>query len=263
MAEKKPAKAGGSGVSKKLGPLPYWGWGAVGIGTYVIYRYLKARSAAESALTASGTTGGTTIPAGALQTASSTASGQGTFGSTSAWVQAALDYLTSNGVDGGDAFNGITAYLNGNCVSQTVYNGLSSAFSNTSIGLPPSAFNSATLPPLTVCPAAQQTPTPSNPAPAAPSPVATVVSQLADIQASAWPTIVKFGQDPNAATDFTQIGVVNNGVYSGYNVTHGAPVYAGAFGGYAQDFDEATLPNGTAIYAPTTLINQGYLGSHT
>ena len=92
---------------------------------------------------------------------------------------------------------------------------------------------------------------------------APVMAALAQINAQAWPLIVKFGQDPNAATDFTQIGTVTNGVYSGYNVTHGAPIYAGVLGGYAQDTNFATLPNGTAIYAPTTLINQGYLGSHT
>ena len=132
MADAPKKKSSGSGISKKLGPLPYWGWGLVGVGTFLVYRYLKDRSAANSALTASGTTGGTTIPAGALQSATTSATGQGTFSSTSSWVQAALDYLTTNGLNGGDAFNGITAYLNGNCVSQQVYNGLSAAFTNAS-----------------------------------------------------------------------------------------------------------------------------------
>jgi hypothetical protein len=106
------------------------------------------------------------------------------------------------------------------------------------------------------------TPAPAAAAPAAPAPTSAPAA-LAEINAAAWPQIVKFGQDANAATDFTAIGTVNNGQYSGYNVKDGAPVYAGVFGGYVQDFDMSTLPNGTVIYAPTTLLQQGYEGAHT
>jgi hypothetical protein len=262
MATKK-ASGGGNVLTKKAGPLPRWGWIAVGGGTYLAYRFLKARSAAASSTAASGTTGGTTIPAGDIEAATSAASGsQGTFSSVAAWTQAALDFGTGNGLSGADAFNQIQAYLNGNCVSQAGYNFLSSVFASSSVGLPPAAFNSAELPTLSVCPSAQQTPTPTNPAPVAAG-AGVISSTLAEINASAWPQIVKYGTDANAATDFTQIGEVNGGKYSGYNVIDGAPVYAGVLGGYAQGTDFATLPDGTKIYAPTTLIQQGYEGSHT
>ncbi len=260
MAEKKAA-SGGKGLKKKLGPLPYWGWGAVGAGTFLVYRYLKARSAANANTAASGLTGGSLIPndVGLPNPQNEPA---GNFSSVAAWTQAALAFLTSGGMNPADALNAVTSWLNGNCVSQAAYNGLGQALASNQVGLPP-GFTS--VPTLSVCPSGAQTPTQGNPSPApgGPGPVATVTKALADIDAQAWPLIVKFGQDPNAATDFTQIGVVNNGVYSGYNVTHGAPIYAGLLGGYAQDFNMSTLPNGTIIYAPSTLIQQGYLGSHT
>jgi hypothetical protein len=88
--------------------------------------------------------------------------------------------------------------------------------------------------------------------------VAAVATALAQINASAWPTIVKFGQDANAASDFVPIGVVNNGVYTGKAAQAGAPVWAGALGGYAQGYNTSTLPNGTVIYGAATLANQGY-----
>ena len=259
-------KSAGKGISKKLGPLPYWGWGLAAVGGYLGYRYLKAREAADAATVASGTTGGTTIPTGTVQTSGSTTGLAGTFTSLAAWEQAALTYLTGNGVDPGDALNGVSSWLNGNCVSQTIYNQLSGALTSSSVGLPPGF---STVPTLSVCPSTSQNPTsggstpPSTPSPSAPSGGGTITQTLAQIDAAAWPAVVKYGQDANAATDFTAIGTVTNGVFSGTNVTHGAPVYAGVDGGYAQDFNESTLPNGTILYAPTTLVQQGYLGSHT
>lgn len=141
-------KAKGSGISKRLGPLPVWAYPAIGVGAFIIYRYLKARSAASAALAASGTTGGTTIPPAGQITG--TPSSGTTFSSVADWEQAALQYLTtSSGLTGGQAFNAISDWLNGNCVSQAAYNGLSSAIANSSIGLPPGYGTS--LPTLTVC----------------------------------------------------------------------------------------------------------------
>jgi hypothetical protein len=258
-----PKKSGGANaLTKKAGPLPRWGWVAVGGGAYLVYRFLKARSAAASNTAASGTTGGTLIPNDIGLPSTSTAAGQGSFSSVASWTQAALDFGSSNGLDPGTAFNQIQAYLNGNCVSQAGYNFLSSAFANTSIGLPPAAFSTAQLPTLSVCPAPQQTPTTSNPSPSSSggTATATITNTLAQIDATAWPSIVKFGQDANAGTDFTQIGVVNNGVYSGKAAKAGAPVWAGVLGGYAQGTNFSTLPNGTIIYGASTLNNQGYYG---
>ena len=40
----------------------------------------------------------------------------------------------------------------------------------------------------------------------------------------------------------------------GHQVSGGAPVYANLFGGFKQDFDMCTLPIGTGIYIPTSLL---------
>jgi hypothetical protein len=52
-----PAAKSGSGLGKKLGPLPIWGWAIVIIVGYFLYKFLKDRSAASSAtgLAAAGT----------------------------------------------------------------------------------------------------------------------------------------------------------------------------------------------------------------
>lgn len=50
------AKAGGHGLSKKLGPLPIWAWAAVVIGSYLLFHYLRSRNS-----------GGSTVPSGTVQ----------------------------------------------------------------------------------------------------------------------------------------------------------------------------------------------------
>lgn len=243
------AKPKGKGISKKLGPLPYWGWGAVGVGTYLVYRYLRARSAANAGIAASGTTGGTLIP-NDIGLPAATAIGAGTFSSQAGWEQAALTFLTGNGQSPGDALNGINQWLQGNCVSEAAYNAISQALVSTSVGLPPGY---TTLPTLSVCPAPQQTPTPSNPspAPAAPS------LALPLLNAQSFAKQVLFGQ--YAPGDYTQVGQYVNGVYTGANVGGGAPVYLNAFGGFVQDFNPQTANGG--VYVPTSLLE--YVQGHT
>jgi hypothetical protein len=252
----KKAASKGKGIGTKLGPLPYWGWALVGGGTFLTYRFLRARSAASAAAgtsAAQGLTGGTLIP-NDIGLPSGTANAQATFSTVAGWQEALLQFLTGNGMSPGDAFSAAEGYLGGTCVSQAAYNGLAAAFISPNVGLPP-GFTSP--PPLSVCPQIQQTPTPSQPNPQ-PSGGGAVATALAQIDAGAWPSIIKFGQDANAATDFTQIGVVNNGVYSGKAAKAGAPVWAGEYGGYAQGFNMSTLPNGTIIYGASTLDKQGY-----
>lgn len=263
MAEAPKKKSGGgNALTKKAGPLPRWGWVAVGGGVYLVYRFVKARETAASSTAASGTTGGTLIPNDiGLPSTTSAAGGAGTFGSIASWTQAALDFGSTNGLDAGDALNQIQAYLNGNCVSQAGYNFLSAAFANESIGLPPAAFNSASLPTLSVCPAAQQTPTPSDPAPVAAGggAVAAVTQALAQIDAAAWPQVVSAATDGNIASDFTQIGTwTGAGGYSGSSVLGGAPVYAFVNGAWRQGFSPSSLPAGTPIAIPSVLNAQGY-----
>jgi len=246
MAEAK--KSAGKGISKKLGPLPYWGWGLTLFGGYLVFRYIRARESASALTAASGTTGGTLIPNDiGLPAASST--GAGSFASQSSWEQAALSFLTGNGLSPGDALNGVNSWLNGNCVSQAAYNAISGALVSSSVGLPPGY---TTLPTLSVCPAAQQTPTPSNPSPT-PAPAQPV---LPWINAQQYLQTVLYGH--YAPGDYTKIGTVVNGQYQGLNVAGGAPVYAGLFGGFVQDFNLATLPSNTDLYIPTNLLPYTY-----
>jgi hypothetical protein len=237
------AKPKGKGISKRVGPLPYWGWAAVGAGTFVLYRYLRARSSANAALVASGTTGGTTIPGDLAAAGGAVATGAGSFASQGAWEQAMLTYLTGNGISPTAAYAGLTSWLDGNCVSSTLYNGISAALTSSSVGLPPGFSNP---PVLSVCP------TSPNPPPPPPPPGKVDPYSLPHIDSRSWPQILRFGQ--YGAGEFTKIGVVNNGVYTGKNVTGGVPVFAGGFGGFFQGFITSKLPNGTGIYIPTQYL---------
>lgn len=59
-------KAGG-GLNRKLGPLPVWGWGLVGVGGLLVYRYIQGKQAAAGAQgsggSGSGGGGGSILPA--------------------------------------------------------------------------------------------------------------------------------------------------------------------------------------------------------
>lgn len=248
---KASSKGTGKGLSKKVGPLPVWGWGAAGISSLLIVRYLRARSAANNTA-ASGTTGANLTPAeesalAALDGAGTTTSATSVFpnfSSTSQWLEAGLTFLTGNGLDAGDAYTGLNAYLNGNCVSQAAYNAISQMLVSTSVGLPP-GFSAP--PALSVC--ATPAATTTNPSP---GPTASVTSILPVLNAQQFTKQYLYGQW--SASDFVKIGTVGaNGVYSGYNVTGGAPVYANVFGGLEQDFNMATLPAGTDLYVPIDL----------
>lgn len=249
-----------------------WGWIGLVVAVVVIYKIMKDRSSAAST-TAAGTVGAANNALGDFGSEgfSENSAGEivdnatgdilGTFGGTGGgtststtnetWVANAQQALFNLGYNNANVDQALQDYESGQPLPQSEYSIIEAAINL--VGNPPSTMQLPQLAPPAPQPAAAAPPAASAP----------VASALAWINASAWPTIVKFGQDPNAATDFTAIGSVNNGQYSGYNVQQGAPVYAGVFGGYAQDFDMSTLPNGTIIYAPTTLVQQGYLGSHT
>lgn len=249
MAEAKKSSSGGKGLKKKLGPLPYWGWAAVGAGTFLVYRYLRARSAAGAANAASGITGGNLPPNVIGNTANPSPTTGPSFATTAAWTEAAITFLTAGGMNPADALNSITSWLNGNCVTKAAYNGLGAAINNSSIGLPPGY---SSVPPLTICSTPSAT---SGGGTSTPPPSVT----LPTLNAQSFPLKVLFGQ--YSPSDYTKIGTVNNGVYQGASVGGGAPVYANVFGGFVQDFNFATLPNGTDIYVPTNLLD--YVSGHT
>jgi hypothetical protein len=143
-------KQGGNVATKKLGPLPRWGWVAVAGGVYLVYRYYESYKANQAASAASGTTGGTTIPADVgTSSGSGVTSSVANFASLEAWEQAAISALGQTpGYSSADALNDISSWLNGSCVSATGYSAIGSLISNPSIGLPPGF---STVPTLSVC----------------------------------------------------------------------------------------------------------------
>jgi hypothetical protein len=57
--------------------------------------------------------------------------------------------------------------------------------------------------------------------------------------------------EPGAYTPIGYYGGPNGTDFVGANVTGGAPVYAGIFGGLAQGFNPTSLPEGTELYIPS------------
>jgi hypothetical protein len=167
MAEAKKKSKG-----KKLGPLPIWGWAAVGGGTFLVYYlYKRYESNSAAATTAAGNADespedlapGTTSADGSVPTSNPiTDSGS--------WIDAAL--AAGSALDPADLYNGIVAWGNGSCVSTAQYTAIGGLLP--SLGAPPGVTG-----PLSVCsdPAAAAPPAgpqgPAGPAgPAAPGPVA-------------------------------------------------------------------------------------------
>lgn len=258
MAEAKKSGGKGKGISKKLGPLPYWGWAAVGAGTFIVYRYVKARNAASAANAASGLTGGSLIPNNiGLPTATNTPAGN--FSSVTSWTQAALAALTSGGMNPADALNAITSFLNGNCVSQAAYNGLGQALNSTSVGLPPGY---SAVPTLSVCPSPAQTPTTTNPSPPPATPSIPAVpifsglsSTLAAQLANNGETIAATQWDA-AANEF--ILLTNKGGI--YNVTpQGNPSGGAFYGSYLglPAADRALAPGQTRTFTQLIINPDG------
>ena len=95
--------------------------------------------------------------------------------------------------------------------------------------------------------------TPSRAPPAAATaPAGTPSVSLPYVNAQGFAKRVLFGQ--YTSNGFRRIGKYVNGQYQGTKVGGGAPTYAGVYGGFVQDYDPATLPNGTGLYIPTSLM---------
>lgn len=228
----------GHGLSKKVGPLPIWGWAAVVIGAYLMFRYLQARSANNAAATAANGTGGGLAPnnAAGIPTPGSTTSGTTPDTTTvSGWLAAAQAALQNLGLDNNTINQALQNYAAGIPLQQSEYNIVESAIKI--VGAAPSSLGNPAL-------ASQGGGTTGN----NPSPT----PSLPPINAANYAQKLLYGQW--SAADYTQIGVVNKGVYTGTNVSGGVPVYANVFGGLVQGFNMATLPDNTAIYIPTSLL---------
>lgn len=270
-SSKPAAHSGGSGLSRHLGPLPLWAWVAVIIGTVIVYKIIKDRSASAATTTASGTVGAannanslfgsegfSTNSAGEVID-NATGDILGTFGgatsgtgsgtsSYEAWATNAQQALFNLGYDNGAVNQALQDYSSGQALPQSEYNIIEAAMKL--VGNPPSGI---ALPTLQKGSAGGATTSP-------PATTNTVENLLQPLNAQDFAKTVLYGQ--YSPGEYTQIGTVENGQYQGTNVVGGAPVYANVFGGFVQDFNFATLPNGTGIYIPTSLTkyeaNSGY-----
>lgn len=246
------AKAGGHGLGKKLGPLPIWAWAAVIVGSYLLYHYLKNRSAAAGT---TGLVGGTGTTLG-TDNAGSAGSGNTTGGTTTSgtdtttpqgWLAAAQNALQGLGLDNNTINGALNDFVSGQPLPQSEYNIVTEAIKI--IGAAPSSLGNPSLAAAGV--------TGSSGATSTPPVVSAPANALAQLNAQSYPLQVLFGN--YSPSDYTQVGFVGpNGTYAGSQVSGGAPVYAGLFGGMEQDFNMSTLPVGTKIYVPTSLVNQGY-----
>lgn len=106
------------GPTKKVGPLPVWGWGAVGAGTYLAYYLYKSHSnnvAAAQTTAANGTIGGTT----SLLDPSVTGAGSTSSVVTNpfqTWRTNVLAALQGKGLSSGAALTALNDYLAGQAV---------------------------------------------------------------------------------------------------------------------------------------------------
>lgn len=258
------SKQAGQGLTKRIGPLPLWAWGAVIVGAIILYKIMKDRSAA-STTTASGTVAGqnnanslfgsegfSTNTAGEVID-NATGNILGTFGGATGgstnstntfaqWTANAQQALFNLGYNNTNVDQALQDYASGQPLPQSEYGIIEAAINL--VGNPPSGI------------ALPQLQSPAAPGSGGSTPGPSLPTQL---NAQNFPLQVLYGQ--YASSDYTKIGTFTNGQYSGYNVIQGAPVYGTAFGGFFQDFNPATY-NGD-VYVPTSLIQQGYVPGYS
>lgn len=157
-------------LTRKVGPLPVWGYGLLGVGVFFLYSRRKSAATASQGATSNVTASVPDIPTATL--------------------------TTPSGFSYSGPLSGLSSVLPLGALSST--NGSTTGATNPT--------------PVASTPA----PTPSLPA----------------VNAAAFPQIVKFGQ--YSPSDYTQIGSVSNGQYTGQQVSGGVPVYTNIFGGFAQ-----------------------------
>src|ERR1700685_433653 len=152
-------------LTKKLGPLPRWGWAAVGGGTllaYLLYRkYAAGSTTTTTTTTASGSTSIPTVdlvnstPNASTGTTTTTTPTATSYTNFTEWEQAVIKHLNTLGLSPATSVNAVQSWIRGSGGTQQGYTGLSSAVG--AVGLPPGFGTS--LPTLSVCASAITTPT--------------------------------------------------------------------------------------------------------
>jgi hypothetical protein len=129
-----PAKGKGSGLTKKLGPLPLWAWASIGL---LAGWYLYKRYSASAALTAAQVTPAATAAAATPDTSLGTSASAG---APTATDQTTSDLISSLGGENASLISALTQ-VNQN-VSDLASSQIAYASTNTSLG----AFNTQTQP---------------------------------------------------------------------------------------------------------------------
>jgi len=142
--------SGGEGdfgfLTHKLGPLPLWIWGIIGVGGYYLYTKYKANAAAATAAAA--------VPATVNvsgQLPSQPQYGASTYTSNSQWEGAAINYLVGESIPPDQASSALWNYLNSKVLTTQEQKDVNLAIEG--IGPPPTIPGPATVAPVTKPPA--------------------------------------------------------------------------------------------------------------
>lgn len=132
--------------TRYVGPLPVWGWGALGIGGFLLYRHFKA-SGGTNLGAALGTTSGTGADNTAAQNSGTAAAQEQEDSATSnaSWATDAIQYLQSEGYTSSQAQAAIGTYTSGGQLDPSMATLVDNAVQN--IGPPPQLiFNTGQTP---------------------------------------------------------------------------------------------------------------------
>jgi hypothetical protein len=184
MSENAPESKGLPDFSKKVGPLPTWGWAVIVVAAYLAYRHYAVSKAAAAATADASTI---TDPTALVDGNSLGGSGSGGYAPGSvtdmntglsgtptnqSWGLSAIQQLIASGANGADATTAIVDYLSGTPLTTDQQAIVGTALG--SYGPPPTP-----VPVIGISPVAPVTPTPpvevSQPDPPAPTPVPTPV----------------------------------------------------------------------------------------
>jgi hypothetical protein len=152
MAENAPEKPGLPDFSKKVGPLPTWGWAVIVIGAYFVYRHISAGRTVAASTADAATDPTALIDGNMLGGSGSASSGLGSTSTASlsdpptnqAWGLTAIQALIGGAAyKPGDVTTAITKYLSGDPLSTLQQKIVNDALKN---GPPPTPVPLVTIP---------------------------------------------------------------------------------------------------------------------
>jgi hypothetical protein len=138
------APGNGHGLTKKVGPLPVWGWAVVIVGAYLLYHYLHNRSssAASTVIPDSGANPSNALVGGDSGTSTTSTGSTGT-ATAADWIFNAQQYLLALGYDQSSIDTAFQDWTSGNPLTSTDVGILDSAVNGN--GAPPAGLPVITL----------------------------------------------------------------------------------------------------------------------